>query len=150
MFKYVPLALLIAMLTMGQVIAQDVGFGLGIIAGEPTGISGKYWSDNTTAVDAAVAWSFEKKGFFQIHADYLYHSFDLIKVKSGNLPVYYGVGGSFKLNSDDELAVRIPVGLNYHFPNAPVDIFVEIVPMLDLVPDSDFGMNGAVGIRYFF
>ena len=42
--------------------AQDSGFGLGIIFGEPTGISFKGWIGRRAAFDAAVAWSFEGEG----------------------------------------------------------------------------------------
>jgi len=31
-----------------------------------------------------------------------------------------------------------------------VDIFFEIVPLLDLVPETDFGPNSAIGVRYYF
>jgi len=36
------------------------------------------------------------------------------------------------------------------FADTPLDIFVEVVPVLDLVPDTDLDFNGAVGIRYIF
>jgi hypothetical protein len=39
-----------------NLLAQADGFGVGIILGEPTGLSGKYWLTEKTAVDAAVAW----------------------------------------------------------------------------------------------
>jgi hypothetical protein len=31
-----------------------------------------------------------------------------------------------------------------------LDFFFELVPILDLAPSTDFGMNAAIGIRYFF
>jgi hypothetical protein len=36
------------------------------------------------------------------------------------------------------------------FARVPVDIFIELAPILDLVPETDFTVNGAVGVRYFF
>jgi len=48
------------------------------------------------------------------------------------------------------LAVRIPVGIDYLFSDAPVDIFLEVVPMLDLIPKTKFQFNAALGARYFF
>ncbi|MEE9501339.1 MAG: hypothetical protein V3V48_04650, partial [Candidatus Aminicenantaceae bacterium] len=53
--------------------AQDRGFGLGIILGEPTGVSFKNWVGRREAFDVAVAWSFEGEGAIHIHADYLFH-----------------------------------------------------------------------------
>jgi hypothetical protein len=32
----------------------------------------------------------------------------------------------------------------------PLDIFLEIVPILDLAPKVGFDFNGAIGIRYYF
>lgn len=40
------------------VAAQDHGFGMGIILGEPTGLSAKAWTSNDNAFDFALAWSF--------------------------------------------------------------------------------------------
>ena len=44
----------ISSLTMS---AQDSGFGVGAIFGEPTGLSLKSWLSSKNAIDAAVAWS---------------------------------------------------------------------------------------------
>jgi hypothetical protein len=49
----------VALLICGTAQAQDSGFGLGIIIGEPTGISAKQWTGSRTAIDGAVAWSFQ-------------------------------------------------------------------------------------------
>lgn len=140
-------------------IAQDRGFGIGIILGEPTGISAKTWLGHLSALDFAVAWSFEGRNSLTLHADYLNHNFRLIKVDKGQLPFYYGIGGRIKFRDDDNLpgqnddtrlGVRIPVGLTYMFENVNLDLFVEIVPLLELVPETDFDLNAAIGVRYFF
>jgi len=70
--------------------------GLGVIVGEPTGISGKLWLSGKTAIDGAVAWSFDKNAKLQVHGDFLIHKFDLIIVDKGRLPLYYGIGGMGK------------------------------------------------------
>ena len=131
-------------------LAQDADFGLGIILGEPTGISLKKWTGTRTALDGGVGWSFEKEKKLHLHADYLVHDFNLIKVERGKLPVYYGLGLRLKLEDKSRFGFRIPVGINYIFEKASLDIFFELVPMLDLVPDTDFRIGGGVGIRYYF
>ena len=130
--------------------SQNKDLGLGIILGEPTGVSFKIWTGSNTAFDGAVAWSFINGGAFHVHADYLLHSFNLIHVESGRLPVYYGIGGRIKFLDDAGIGVRVPVGLVYLFDNAPIDIFLEVVPILDLAPKTDFKINAAIGGRYFF
>jgi len=142
----------IIILLANHSFSQNKGFGLGVILGEPTGVSAKYWMSSTTAIDAALAWSFVDKGALHIHADYLFHNFQLISLEGkSKLPVYYGIGARIKFGDDDtRLAVRIPVGIDYLFGDAPVDIFLEVVPMLELIPKTKFQFNAALGARYFF
>jgi len=133
----------------GSAAAQG-NFGLGIILGEPTGVSGKLWLTDRTAVDMAAAWSFSDEEAFHLHADYLLHNFDLISVSQGRLPIHFGVGARVKFEDESKLGVRVPVGLTYIFDGAPLDIFFEIVPILDLIPDTEFDANAAIGIRFYF
>ena len=136
--------------------AQTKGFGLGIIIGEPTGVSGKGFLSHNTAIDGAVAWSFVDEGSFHIHGDFLLHDYDLISVDDGRLPVYYGIGGRIKFKNkdkgttDDKVGIRVPVGLAYEFPGNKVDIFLEVVPVLDLSPKSQVTVNASLGARYYF
>jgi len=133
-----------------KVMAQADGFGIGIILGEPTGLSGKLWLTQKTAVDGALAWSLWDGGAVHIHADFLVHNFNLINVSQGQLPLYIGIGPRIKLANDPMLGVRVPFGLAYLFGSAPLDVFLELVPILELIPASDFHFNSAIGIRYFF
>jgi hypothetical protein len=142
--------ILFSILLLSVVNAQSKGIGLGIIVGEPTGISFKYWTGSTTAIDAALAWSFVDGGAFHIHGDYIFHNMRLISVPEGILPFYYGIGARLKTSHDLRFGVRVPLGLAYLFQNTPVDIFLEIVPILDLTPKTDFSINAAIGARYFF
>ncbi len=150
MVKLFVFAGLVAMLLCGNVSAQDSGFGLGIIVGEPTGISAKLWTGQSTAIDGAVAWSFGRNEAMHIHVDYLFHYFNLFNIEKGKLPLYFGIGGRVKLADDTKVGVRIPVGIDYMFSNAPVDIFLEVVPLLNLVPDTEFDINAGIGVRFFF
>ena len=142
--------ILFTILFLSAANAQSKGIGLGLIVGEPTGISFKYWTGSTTAFDAALAWSFSDEGAFHIHGDYIFHNFTLITIPEGKLPFYYGIGARIKTANDTKLGVRVPLGLAYLFNNAPIDIFLEIVPILDLTPKTDFAINAALGARYYF
>lgn len=120
---------------------------LGIILGEPTGISLKLWQSGSTAIDAAVAWSFGKHESVHIHADYLKHK--PLDVSSGSLYLYYGIGARALLADNARFGARIPVGLQYIVPASRLSLFFEVAPLLDLAPATDFGVNGGIGIRYF-
>lgn len=150
--RLILLAVLAAMMLGGTAMAKGRGFGLGIIAGEPTGPCFKLWTGQNTAVDGAVAWSTEGDNDLRLHADYLMHSFNLFKVKKGELPLYYGIGGRIILedHGDDHIGARVPVGLAYIFQGAPIDLFFEIVPVLDLTPDTELDFDAALGVRFFF
>lgn len=140
--------LLFVILASG-VRAQQSGFGIGIILGEPTGVSFKSWIAPNGAIDAAVAWSL-RTDYMHLHADYLRHSFKLIDVSQGKLPVYYGLGAKIVFANDPIFGARIPLGLDYLFEDAPLDIFAEIVPELELIPETRGNLAGGVGIRYYF
>ena len=146
--------------------AQSTGFGLGLMLGEPTGISMKKWTGPTTAIDGGRAWSLWNGSYFHVHADYLFHNMELIHVAKGKLPLYYGPGlrlhswtgdqywehGHWHDNAGSytDLAVRFPVGLDYLPERAPVDVFLEIGPTWDLAPSAWFEFDGAIGVRYWF
>ena len=128
--------------------AQDNGWGLGIILGEPTGISAKLWTSEKTALDAAIAWSFAGTGHMRVHADHLWHNFSLDMAK-GKLPLYFGAGAKLLLSSELGLGIRMPVGIAYLFESAPLELFAELVPGLDLLPGAGFGFDAAIGFRYY-
>ena len=149
-----------------QLRAQSSGFGLGIILGEPTGISMKGWISSTKAIDGAVAWDFNGS-YLHLHGDYLFHNMDLIHVAKGKLPLYYGPGlrleswtgeGHWNHNghwenmggSNTDLAIRFPVGLDYLPATTPLDVFLEVVPTLVLTPASWVEFDGGIGVRYWF
>lgn len=125
-------------------------FGLGAVVGEPTGISGKAWSSDNTAVDFALAWSLANESAFNFHADYLIHDYGVLNVTRGKLPLYYGIGGRVMDASDTHLGLRGVLGLNYLFYKAPLDLFIEVAPVLDVVPETEMDVEGGIGMRFYF
>jgi hypothetical protein len=141
----------IFLLLTGTAKAQNKEFGIGIILGEPTGISLKKWFGGDSAIDGAVAWSFGGVNSFHLHADYLHHNFNLFDVESGQLPIYFGIGFRFKAEEPNAtFGVRFPVGICYIFENSPLDIFLELGPVLNLAPDMKFWFTGSIGARFYF
>ena len=125
-------------------------FGLGIILGEPTGISLKSWQSDEIAYDAALAWSFGKEGSVHIHVDYLLHNYELIRTINSYTPVYYGIGGRIQTKDETALGVRLPLGINFRSRKIPIDIFIEFVPALNIIPNTEFDLEGGIGARYYF
>jgi hypothetical protein len=150
MKKWLCVLWLVGIIIPGQIQAQDEGFGLGVLLGEPTGINFKAWTSYKTAVIGTAAWSFGQQNSFQANIDYIIHDFDLIRLEDTYLPVYYGIGVRVKTTTDVRMGIRIPLGINYMFETAPLDLFVEFVPVFDLAPKTELYLNGGIGIRYFF
>ncbi len=150
------LALLLAVacwLPVQSAEAQTSGgpFGLGVILGEPTGITAKLFLGGVeNALDLHLTWDFTDDAF-AIFSDYLFHFQPWSSPSTGlDLPMYVGIGGSVAFRKDVRVGARIPVGLAMHFQNAPVEIFLEIVPGLRLVPNTTFDLGGGIGVRYYF
>jgi hypothetical protein len=151
--KKLAVALVLLTAFAGASFAKDGNFGLGIIFGEPTGVSFKLWTGEKTAFDAAAAWSFVGGTYFQVHGDLLFHNFDLFEVETGTMALYYGFGGRVKLaeaGGDTKFSLRVPLGISYQFERTDIELFLEIAPMLDLAPKTQGSIAGGIGFRYFF
>lgn len=133
--------------------AQDA-LGVGIIVGEPTGLSAKKWLSRSNAVDAGLAWSFNENARVQLHGDYLYHRVYIFESDSvrERIPVYFGIGARVRFAEeglDDQLGVRFPLGVGKTLTSAPIEFFFELVPVLDVAPATNFDLNGAIGARFY-
>jgi len=148
---FLSLSLLLIVL-VNTTSAQDKGFGIGVMIGEPTGFSGKYWTSSNNAFDFGLAYSFVQKfSALSIHADYLYHAFNVIK-SDYRLPVYYGFGARIRFvnNSDNSLGARGVVGIAWLNDKFPLDVFFEVVPVFNLIPSTSLNLDIALGARYYF
>lgn len=139
---------LVALSTISR--AQDRGFGIGVLLGEPTGLSGKAWVSGRNAIDVGLAYSFRSKGYFHVHADYLWHFPDVIQ-STERFPLYAGIGGRIATGKGGGLfGVRIPLGIAFWMRSAPIEVFLEVAPILDLAPATEFSANAGLGARFFF
>ena len=143
------LALALLLLALPAAAAST---GVGIILGEPTGLSLKHWTGRDKAIDLAAAWSFDGEDALHLHGDVLWHRYDWIEVDGDGLPTYLGIGARVKFldHGDDLLGVRFPIGLDYPFDRNRFDFFFELVPIMDLAPDTDFSLNAGLGLRIWF
>lgn len=154
---YLLLIVFALMLSAQQATAQDKKFGLGVMLGEPTGISAKLWTSNNNALAFGLGWStyhprYDDRGSrIHFHMDYLWHSFDAIRSEE-NFAFHYGIGGRFKDRGGDNgsFAVRGVGGLNWLPRDMPIDLFFELAPSLELTPSTGFGIDGAFGVRFYF
>ena len=163
------IAILIAvMLAAGSARADDVPshpadkgtFGIGIILGEPTGVTAKLYLKDDQAIQATAGSAFIGGGL-QLTADYLFHPFILQNSTSMVLPAYLGPGlraieySSGRDGADKSFAMglRVVGGLLFDFKNVPLDAFVEVAGVFEYEFKSGAGVGAAInfglGVRYY-
>jgi hypothetical protein len=145
--------------------AQGGPLGAGIILGNPSAVTAKYFMDDQAAIDGGL--SFDLDDYVLLYGDYLYHYPELFaKTEIVNILVpYFGVGGVFVITTDNRrddkgylgndsgsfgLAVRIPIGVEWKPKKPTIGVFAELAPGLAIIPDMDGFVQGGVGIRYYF
>jgi hypothetical protein len=139
-----------------EACAQVYDWGAGIMLGEPTGFSGKTWWSDDVAFDAGLAWSFEGENEVSLHTDVLFHNWTLLRdtqrdvTEGTELPLYYGFGVRLKVGDTTRFGARFPVGIDLIFGEYPFDLFIEVAPIMDIVPDTSVRGQAAVGFRYWF
>ncbi len=143
--------------------AQTKGFGVGVSIGEATGFVAKAWISPVNAIDFGIGWSgmddrtgrhlnFDGVGSrFHTHMDYLWHLFGAIDSPE-QFPLYYGIG--WRVNSgggyDPSVALRGVLGIEWIPRSAPIDVFFELTPSLQLTNATDIGVYVGLGARYYF
>lgn len=136
--------------------------GVGLLLGDPLGISGKMWISKEMAFDGVISVSAVRP--FYVHADYLLHNYELLKAqekesrlksavkdpKATDFIFYYGAGAYASYWSSGAIGIgaRLPVGIEYLVN--PFDIFVELAPTFSLTPSMGLSIYGGIGVRFNF
>jgi hypothetical protein len=151
----------------GQRFEANKTFGLGLELGAPTGLVGKYFFAADRAIDFGIGdiYNYFDRSGLHIYADYLAHPASLVTAEAFELPFYIGVGGRFwsfdnrinngTVNSASAFGVRVPIGVSFDFNNVPLDVFLQLVPVLDFYSGYAahsvyLDIDASVGIRYWF
>lgn len=125
-------------------------FGLGVMLGEPSGISGKYYLNETNAIDFGLGYSIATEGKLNIHIDYLHHKEGVFNTDQ-RLILHYGFGAKIKTYSgDDAFGVRGVVGITWTQDDLPFDAFIEIAPVFILLPSTELELDASIGARFYF
>jgi hypothetical protein len=156
------MVLCLLVINVKPVAAQDHGFGIGIILGEPTGLSAKLWTSKINAFDFGLGFSeggdrisyngnYDNGSRVHFHMDYLWHSFNAI-TSTERFPLYYGIGARFNSGAgyDASFGIRGVLGISWLPRSTPLDVFIELVPVLQLTSNTGFGIDAGFGIRCFF
>ncbi|MHA2427859.1 MAG: hypothetical protein ACXADB_07540 [Candidatus Hermodarchaeia archaeon] len=133
--------------------------GLGAVAGSPTGLALKYLMSHRSALAARAGWSFVGARGFHVTGDYQYLFPMVFETAEGtsvsDLTPYLAAGGTFRFKEEEEtddaefhLGIRIGGGVEYSI--ARFGIFVEALPVVTLVPATEFDFEGGLGALFYF
>ena len=149
---------LACILTMVIPSTASGDFGLGLILGDPSGISAKISTGPVNSVNLVLGYDLNPhyygccrdNGQFYMGGDYVWYNYELIHVTKGRLPLYYGPGVNATFASNSAVGIRGVVGLEYQFAGAPFDLFIEIGPGIRVIPNTEGNMEAGFGSRFFF
>ena len=144
--------LAVAMMAPRPASAQDSGFGLGIVLGDPSGLSFKGYVGPTMAIDGAVGYGVINDGHLSAYVDFLWE-WQMTSWERADLALYVGVGpkiGQFFHHDELRVGARAPVGVSFQFSRVPLDFFVEVAAGLWFIDHVDFDLDAGLGLRYWF
>ena len=147
MTRFLPVFLVVAALFVFAPDAQAQqrgGFGIGGQIGDPTGLALKFGSG--TRFDLAAGWDLDEYLFVQGH---LLLAERPIPGANAPLTYYYGPGAFIGIpdNGDALLGASFNIGGAYY--TGQIEIFLQATPRLLLVPETDFDIGVALGLRYY-
>lgn len=146
--KRVGLVIMVSVLGTSSTSGLPRGsFGLGVMIGEPTGLSAKYWFTRKQALDFGVAWSLPAEAL-HIHSTWLYHFPRL--VLDPRFTPYFGLGGRTKIKKEEETRLGIRFAGGVEFVYKPFSAFLELAPISELVPETALDLEGGLGFRFYF
>lgn len=131
------------------------GFGVGVVIGEPTGLTVAVRPNDFNAFQADVSWSILNDRF-RVSADYLQSVAVIQPSPRIDVPFYVGLGltvgedGSPPWEDTPWVGARIPFGLTMLPEHAPIEVFGEVAPVAYALPEVAIGVEGALGARVYF
>jgi hypothetical protein len=147
--------------------AKTDDIGLGVLVGGPTTLTGKYWLNESNAIDFGAAFAEDD---YAIIATYLNHFESGAEGMGRRMAPYAGFGFYLDFNQEQNelvfdrdtndregsetddvgFGIRIPLGLEYMPVEMPMGIFAEITPGLAITPDAESFVTVGAGARYYW
>jgi hypothetical protein len=150
------LSTLFATLMLMATAAHAEDYALGVILGDPSGLSGKAKQDGAHSIDGALAYSSGKHHGMQFHADYLWDRARSWGTTQGPLDMYYGLGGRLISYNDDHdnsklsIGPRGSLGLDFNINNPNLEFFGELALILEVSPEMTADLDAGIGARIRF
>lgn len=142
-------------------------WGLGLMLGSPTAITGKYWMSQTHTIDLNLG--FGPGNWTMFFGDFHWNFPGIFGSSSkfvSELNGYVGLGAGFSAwssgiycnrwycdntrSSGTAVFVRGPFGVEWAPNSPPIGVFIELAPFITLTPSTSSSVDVAIGIRYYF
>lgn len=122
--------------------------GAGGQVGSPSGVTLKVHNPQAISYDFLAAWDLDDFFFLNVHGLYE-RPFRAENVD--NLEYFFGPGAYVGFEDDDDAVFGISgtFGLNFLFEQR-FEIYAQLTPRINLVPDTDGNLGGGLGLRYYF
>ena len=141
--------------------------------GEPRGLNGKVFVSEGRAIDFGVGYIYRHYYYgdgLHLYGDFLFHPVTLVHADAFELPLYIGPGVRFwnfhyycpNRACDyrgSAFGIRVPIGISFDFNNVPLDIFIQLAPVVDFLYGDYYnryrdrahpGIDASFGIRFWF
>lgn len=163
--RIIVIAFCLALVLPGAATAQNYGPSLGIILGSPTGFTMKYVFAPQAAFAVCAGWGLVGNVHFVGAADYQFlfpqtlRWTDEYENRTHELPgltPYFGLGGRLSLEeetaapSETKLHVGVRLGGGVEYAIKRFGVFLDIFPVVDVIPATDFTFMGGIGFRIYF
>lgn len=156
--------LLLLILFAGINLCPAQHFGIGIIIGSPTGFSAKFIVMQRSAIAVNLGWSIGDNPRIHITGDYQFlfptvfrwtDDMDGEQRELKNLTPYIGIGGRFRFKENEvgnrvDLNIGLRIGGGAEYMISRFGIFLEIYPVVNILPSTDFDLEGGLGARIYF
>jgi hypothetical protein len=135
---------------------QGGSFGLGVAVGAPSGLAGKVWFNNNSAMQFNIGGDQGRLGDMVATVDYTFHwrpfntEGDIYSV-----PLHFGGGVNlssnlYELNGDVFVGPRLVAGVTVLLTELPIDLYVEVAPTIYVYESFTWSIDGQLGMRYYF
>ncbi len=120
--------------------------GLGGQIGDPSGITLKWYDRPGRAYELLGAWDLDDFLFLNLH--YLFER----PIQNSPLNLFLGPGVYIGVEDrrDSELVVGASATFGLNFFAEQFEVFLQLTPRLNVVPNTRGDLGGGVGLRYYF
>lgn len=135
---------------------QGGPFGLGVAIGAPSGVTGRLWFGDWSAVQFSAGGDLGAFNSAAVTADYVV-VFRPFEVTDNIYAVPLHIGGGVNIDIVNNAGVntllmgpRAVFGASLMVPELPIDFFAELAPTVYFLEQIGWSVDGQIGVRQYF